>query len=73
MRYKIFALVMVAQSLAACGLVENVKPWDRDILAQEPMLLDANPMFNLMDEKIYFSREGARGGAGVGGGGCGCN
>ncbi|MEK6750216.1 MAG: DUF4266 domain-containing protein [Pseudomonadota bacterium] len=73
MKYKIIALVVAVLPLTACGVFENVKPWDRDILAQEPMLLDATPMFNLMDEKIYFSREGARGGPGIGGGGCGCN
>jgi hypothetical protein len=26
-----------------------------------------------LDEHVYFSKETAHGGAGVGGGGCGCN
>lgn len=53
--------------------LKEVKPWDRDILAQEPMQLDANRMNQLADDKIYFSREASRGGGGFGGGGCGCN
>jgi len=50
-----------------------VKPWERDILAQDKMKLDPNPVETALDEHIYFSKEAASGGQGVGGGGCGCN
>jgi len=51
----------------------NVKPWQRGTLADPIMRADRDPMGNMMDEHIYFSREAAAGGRGVGGGGCGCN
>jgi hypothetical protein len=34
---------------------------------------ERQPLGNLMAEHIWFSREAASGGRGVGGGGCGCN
>lgn len=72
MTLRFAAWLLAVLGIAACGS-QTVKPWDRDILAQEQMQLDAKPMFTIIDDKIYFSREGARGGASVGGGGCGCN
>jgi hypothetical protein len=50
-----------------------VKPWQRAALADSTMRADRDPIGTAMDEHIYFSREGASGGRGVGGGGCGCN
>ena len=58
--------------LAGCSL-QGVKPWERGALAQQKMQLDPSPIDSYLDEHIYFSKEGATGGAGVGGGGCGCN
>jgi hypothetical protein len=55
-----------------CAL-QPVQPWDRDLLAQEKMQLVPDPIENFFDEHIYFSKEAASGGQGVGGGGCGCN
>jgi len=52
---------------------EQVQPWERDILAQDSMKLDPDPMQSYVDDHIYFSKEAATGGKGVGGGGCGCN
>jgi hypothetical protein len=51
----------------------QIKPWERDILAQDKMKLDPSPVETALDEHIYFSKEAASGGQGVGGGGCGCN
>ncbi len=59
-------------TLAGCSLSE-VKPWDRDLLAQEKMQLVVDPVENYLDEHTYFSKEAAFGGQGIGGGGCGCN
>ena len=52
---------------------ENVEPWQRDILAQDSMQLVPDAMQSYADDHIYFSKEAASGGKGVGGGGCGCN
>jgi len=53
--------------------MENVEPWQRDVLAQDDMQLDPDGMRTFADEHIYFSKEASTGGRGVGGGGCGCN
>jgi hypothetical protein len=37
------------------------------------MRSDRDPLATAMSEHIYFSRETASGGRGVGGSGCGCN
>ena len=59
-------------SLTGCTL-EPVRPWERDLLAQPEMQPVADPLENYFDEHIRFSKEGAYGGQGAGGGGCGCN
>ncbi len=59
-------------ALAGCSY-EAVKPWDRGILAQEKAQLVPDVLENEADQHIYFSKEAASGGQGVGGGGCGCN
>jgi uncharacterized protein DUF4266 len=65
-------LVAVALSLAGCA-ASRVKPWDRDLLAKPEMRFAPCPMISAIDQHIYFSKEGATGGADLGGGGCGCN
>ena len=52
---------------------EPVKPWERDILAQDGMQFPPDKMQAFTDDHIYFSKEASTGGNGVGGGGCGCN
>lgn len=52
---------------------EKVKPWQRGELAKEDMQLVDDGMMTYADDHIYFSKEAATGGKGVGGGGCGCN
>ncbi|HEX5635462.1 MAG: DUF4266 domain-containing protein [Gammaproteobacteria bacterium] len=68
--------------LPACSLyqgakhtfsTEKVEPWQRHILAQDSMQLIPDAMQSYADDHIYFSKEAATGGKGVGGGGCGCN
>ena len=51
----------------------NVKPWQRGTLADYTMRADRDPIGEAQMEHIWFSREMASGGKGVGGGGCGCN
>ena len=63
---------LLALSLLGAGC-QNVKPWQRGTLADITMRADRDPIGIAMDEHIFFSREDASGGRGVGGGGCGCN
>ena len=51
----------------------HVKPWERNTLADYTMRGDRDQLGLALDEHIYFSREAASGGRGVGGGGWGCN
>ena len=64
--------IIIACSVLLGGCAE-VKPWDRDLLAQKQMQLVPAPVDDALDEHVYFSKEAASGGHGVGGGGCGCN
>ena len=51
----------------------RVQPWERAALADYTMNPARDPIHTAMAEHIYFSREVATGGRGVGGSGCGCN
>jgi hypothetical protein len=51
----------------------RVRPWERAALADETMNPDRDALGSAMSEHVYFSREAASGGRGVGGSGCGCN
>jgi hypothetical protein len=65
----ILGVVIAASGCSSLG----VKPWERNVLAQEDMLMDADPIDLALDEHIYFSKEASSGGQGFAGGGCGCN
>jgi hypothetical protein len=60
----------LASLLAGCG---SVQPWQKGNLAKPEMMFDGDPLQSRFEQHIYFSKEGASGGYGVGGGGCGCN
>lgn len=70
-------LMVAAAALLAfsgCGSIEPwVKPYERDRLADEIMFFDAHPVSTAYLYHVYEAREGARGGEGTAGGGCGCN
>jgi hypothetical protein len=71
---KIVGLAVTGALLGACGSIEPwVKPYERDRLADPIMFLDANPVSTAYIQHVYEAREGARGGEGAAGGGCGCN
>jgi len=61
-----------AASVLASGC-KHVSPWERGALADPVMRSDRDPVGDGMTEHMWFSRETASGGRGVGGGGCGCN
>lgn len=66
------ALAVAVSTLAGCSSL-GVKPWERDLLAQQAMQLNSAPLDSAIDDHIYFSKEASSGGRGFGGGGCGCN
>jgi hypothetical protein len=67
-------LCCIALALAAAATgCQHVSPWERGALADPVMRADADPLDTMMAEHMWFSREAASGGRGVGGGGCGCN
>lgn len=55
------------------GGCNTVKPWQRGQLADPLVRPDRDPLGLALAEHVFFSREAAMGGRGVGGGGCGCN
>lgn len=76
MKHRSALLLFTAASLAGLSIGcahLGVQPWDRDILAEPEMGLDAQPIDLSLDDHIYFSKEASSGGRGFGGGGCGCN
>jgi len=62
-------ILVIATGCSSLG----VKPWERELLAREDMLMDADALDLAFDEHIYFSKEASSGGQGFSGGGCGCN
>ena len=65
----------LALFLAGCGSTQSwlVKPHQRGYLADRLMRSDVNPQGKRADQHVLNYREGALGGDGTAGGGCGCN
>ena len=62
------------RGLSGCSSIEPwVKPYERDKLADPIMALDGDPVSTAYIQHVFEAREGARGGEGAAGGGCGCN
>ena len=64
--------LLLAAALTGCSTV-RVNPWERATMADYTMRPDRDPLATSMIEHVFFSRETASGGRGVGGSGCGCN
>jgi hypothetical protein len=70
---KLTALIfLVALAAAATGCV-RVKPYERELLAKPTMTFQPDPHEDVLDNHMLEAREGAAGGYGSAGGGCGCN
>jgi len=69
-RVSTLLLLGLVGGLAGC---QNVKPWQRGTLSDVTMRADRDPLGLSFREHMWFSREAAAGGRGIGGGGCGCN
>ena len=70
--------LLMVFTLAAAGCAGKthtwlVKPHQRAYLADRIMRLDANGQQKKADQHVMVYREGAVGGDGTAGGGCGCN
>lgn len=72
MRHKFLFMIGLGCAVLSSGCT-NVQPWQRGKLADYTMRPDRDPQSESLSEHIWFSREAASGGRGVGGGGCGCN
>jgi hypothetical protein len=64
-------LAAVAAS-SGCGR-QAVRAAEKEFLADQIMVFDEDPQETASDDHIRANREGAAGGHGAGGGGCGCN
>ena len=60
-------------SLPGCMTWQPPQPWEKGELARPAMKMDKDPLEARFTAHVYFSKEAASGGDGVGGGGCGCN
>ena len=71
---KTLLLLATLLVVSGCSNIEPwVKPYERDRLADPIMALDGDPVSTYYIQHVYEAREGARGGEGAAGGGCGCN
>ncbi|MSP16012.1 MAG: DUF4266 domain-containing protein [Myxococcales bacterium] len=64
------ALLVALAGVAGCA---RVKPWQREDLARRQMVSDESSGEARLHQHERGSREGADGGSGAPGGGCGCN
>ena len=71
----LLAVALALASLAGgCAASKwTVKPHQRELLADRIMQLDAEEQERSAEDHILSNREGAIGGSGTSGGGCGCN
>jgi hypothetical protein len=65
-------LLACAALFSGCTTFEPVRPWEKGLLAKPEMNFARDRLEQSFDEHIYASREGAAGGNGASGGGCGC-
>jgi hypothetical protein len=73
-RGALLALVVVTAGSSGCAVSKwTVRPHQRELLADKIMSLDANGQEQAAEQHILENREGAVGGNGTSGGGCGCN
>jgi len=72
-RPRLAAALALSAVLGGCASFAPPQPWEKQYLATPAMQFDADKLDARNIQHIYFSKEGAAGGYGVGGGGCGCN
>ncbi|MCA9573368.1 MAG: DUF4266 domain-containing protein [Myxococcales bacterium] len=65
-------LLLLGLGVSASGCV-TTRAWERETLAKTVMAADPDGDREALRAHVLGLREGARGGFGAGGGGCGCN
>ena len=65
-------MIVLALLSAACGR-NAVRASEKKFLADQVMVFDNDPHEASAEDHVLSNREGASGGHGAGGGGCGCN
>lgn len=68
----LLVIALLVSTLSGCAM-QPPQPWEKGNLARKEMTMSADPLDQAFTQHIYFSKESASGGYGVGGGGCGCN
>ena len=71
MRRTLLLVVSIAGLASACGRYA-VRPNEKEFLADPVMTFEGDPQEASADDHVLTNREGAAGGHGAGGGGCGC-
>ena len=71
--FYIVIAISAITTLTSCASTQAVQPWEKGFLAKPEMTFEGDALDKNFTEHTYFSKEGASGGSGVGGGGCGCN
>ncbi len=69
----VWVILVLLGGIALGSGCTAVKPYQRGTLADYTMRPDRDPLEGSLHEHVFFTREAAAGGRGVGGGGCGCN
>lgn len=72
MASRYFSSALLILCLAGCGR-NAVRASEKEFLADQVMIFDDDGQEAAADEHIMTNREGAAGGRGSRGGGCGCN
>lgn len=67
------SVLMGITVLTGCSMIQPVQPWEKGVLSRSEMTFETDRLDANFTEHVYFSKEAASGGSGVGGGGCGCN
>jgi hypothetical protein len=73
LRLALLALVIGSGAAGCAASKWTVRPHQRELLADRIMSLDAIGQEQAAEQHILENREGAIGGNGTAGGGCGCN
>ena len=68
----ILILILCIGLAAGCGR-NAVRAAEKEFLADQVMVFENDPHESAAEDHVMSNREGAAGGHGAGGGGCGCN
>ena len=72
--FRRLALLALLSATGGCASARwTVKPHQRELLADRIMQLSGDPGETADEAHVLANREGAIGGTGTSGGGCGCN